>query len=81
MHVPVPDDSRLLSLSRLSPDMKALNLSALDAFASREDFGILGERSVEIFQELGVLLEVVVGLEVGFVGLCKLHMAMSEDSY
>ncbi|KAI6774286.1 hypothetical protein HG531_001135 [Fusarium graminearum] len=59
MHVSMPDDGRLLALSGLAPEMNALNISTLDAFTSREDFGVLGEGALEILQELGVLLEAV----------------------
>lgn len=81
MHVSMPDDGRLLALSGLAPEMNALNISTLDAFTSREDFGVLGEGALEILQELGVLLEAVVGLEVGFVGLGELDTVMSARSY
>lgn len=77
----MPDDGRILGLAALAPEVDSLDLSALNTLAGSEYFRVLGERLLQIVEELGVLFETVVGLEVRLVGIGNLLATMSASSY
>jgi len=77
----MPDDGRVLGLAALAPEVDTLDLSVLNSLAGGENLRVLGERFLQVIEELGVLFEAVVGLEVGLVGVRNLLTSMSASSY